>query len=57
MNHKVSRHTELTTRGMNAERMRDKKAEQKENARPDEATIIVSKPSLFKKWLKKYLKK
>ena len=57
MNHKVSRRTELTTRGMNAEHMRNKKAEQKEHARPDEATIIVSKPSPLRKWLKKWLKK
>lgn len=53
MNYQVSRHTERTTRAMNAEHKRDKLAEQKEHARLDEATIIVSNPSPFKKWQKK----
>lgn len=57
MNHKISRHTELTTRGMNAERKRDKQAVQKEHARPDEATVIVSNPSPFRKWREKWRKK
>lgn len=57
MNHNVHRHTERTTRGMQAEHKRDKQAAQKEHARPDDATIIVSNPSFFDKLEKKWRKR
>lgn len=49
MNPKIGRHTEYTNRGMTAEYKRNQKVQQKEYARAQESTIIVSNPGFFDK--------